>query len=153
MITIKNTQRTVPLDSTTIRQEVQLILDLLHYPDFDIGIWFTTNKTLQRYNKRYRQKDKPTDILSFAYHHNVSAGKRIRIQEPEDKNLGDLLISVAYTHQAAEKLQVPFAHHLRTLIVHGICHLLGYDHVTDQDYRRMRAKEAWLLKKLQQKLP
>lgn len=151
MITIKNTQRKIAVSVDTIRQEVQHILNLLDYADFDLGIWLTTNKTIRAYNKRYREKDKPTDILSFAYHPQLQAGERVRVHDQEDKNLGDLIISLEYTQQEAHKLSILLAEHLRTLIIHGICHLLGYDHITDRDYKRMRAKEAWLLKKLHQR--
>ncbi len=148
MINIRNTQRLIPLDIERIRNELSHILSLLKYQDFDLGVWFTTNNTIRRYNNQYRHKNKPTDILSFPYHPELKAGQRIRVISEEDRNLGDLIISPAYVQREAEQLQVPFDQRLRLIIVHGICHLLGYDHITDQDYRRMRAKEAWILKKL-----
>lgn len=148
MITIKNTQRTVKLDTETIRADIQRILDILDYSDFDIGLWLTTDKTIRFYNATYRHKDKATDILSFPYHTELKAGKRIKITMPEDKNLGDLIISVAYVQRAAQELKTSLEARLQVLLVHGICHLLAYDHITDSDYRRMRAKEAYILKKL-----
>ena len=67
MILLKNTQRTIPVNVTQLKKEAQQILDLLGYPDFDLGIWITTNKTIQEYNATYRNKNKPTDILSFPF--------------------------------------------------------------------------------------
>ncbi len=145
MITLKNRQRRFPLNLKKIERTVERILTLLKYPDFDIGILFTTNKTIQRYNKQYRHKDKPTDILSFSYHH-LTPGQRIQVTEEEDKNLGDLILSIEYIDK--HRLNRSLEDRLTVLLIHGICHLLGYDHETDRDWRSMRAKEAYLLKKL-----
>ncbi|MBA3954411.1 rRNA maturation RNase YbeY [Candidatus Dependentiae bacterium] len=148
MITIKNTQRKIHLDVEHLRQDVQKLLVALNYQDFDIGIWLTTNKTIRFYNRQYRDKDKATDVLSFSYHNYLEAGKRIKVTTEEDKNLGDLIISMEYLVKEAEKYKTTLEKRLRVLVVHGICHLLGYDHIEDADYSRMRGKEAWLLKKL-----
>lgn len=148
MINIKNTQRKFNIDTNKIYQDTEKILSLLKYNNFDIGIWFTNNKTIRFYNREYRHKDKATDVLSFPYHTELQAGQRIKVKSPDDKNLGDLIISVEYTAKEAKKLQVSLDNHIRRLIVHGICHLLGYDHIEDYDWRRMRAKEGWLLKNL-----
>jgi probable rRNA maturation factor len=148
MVTIKNKQRKIFVNINTILQDIEILLELLKYQDFDIGLLLTTNKTMRAYNREYRHIDKPTDILSFPYRPKLQAGKRITIHSQEDRNLGDLIISLEYVQKEAEQLNVTLAHRLRVLIVHGICHLLGYDHIEDYDYRRMRAKEAWLLKQL-----
>lgn len=148
MITIINRQRKFPIDLKEMEQTVGKILTILKYEDFDIGILLTTNKAIRIYNRDYRQKDKPTDILSFSYHQYVTPGKRIKVREEEDKNLGDLILSIEYIDKAVKELNVSLEERLKVLLVHGICHLLGYDHETDADWRSMRAKEASILKKL-----
>ena len=148
MITIKNSQRTVAINTQTLQQNAQIILDALKYSDFDLGIWLTTNQTIKRYNKQYRHKDMPTDILSFAYHPDLTPGKRIPVKSDEDKNLGDLIIAIPYVVQDAKRLGVTLDERLQVLLVHGICHLLGYDHELDADYKVMHRKELLLLKKL-----
>jgi rRNA maturation RNase YbeY len=150
MITIRNTQRKVLIDLTKFRADAQKVLMLLDYADYDLGIWITNNRTIHHYNKTYRHKDKPTDILSFPYHPELKAGSPIKPQSEEDKNLGDLIISAEYVVKEAEKYRVTFAERLQLLLVHGVCHLLGYDHIEDADFRRMRAKEVYLLKMLNQ---
>lgn len=151
MITIKNTQRKISIDKNKLVAQAQYILDILKYSDFDLGIWFTNDKTIREYNREYRHKDKATDILSFPYHTELLAGKRIRIRSEEDKNLGDLIISAEYVVEEAKKYDVTFEQRVKILLVHGVCHVLGYDHIEDSDYRRMRAKEAFILKKLTEK--
>lgn len=148
MIIIKNTQRKINFDINKFKKKIQIILELLNYKDFDISIWLTTNKTIRFYNKNYRNKDKPTDIISFPYHTTLKAGSRIKVKTEEDRNLGDIIISMQYVKKEADKLKVTFEKRMDIMLVHGICHVLGYDHVIDSDYRRMRAKEAWLLKHL-----
>lgn len=148
MILIRNTQRTIPIDTKTIKKEVEHILALLQYSDYDIGIWITTNKTIRDYNRTYRHKDKPTDILSFPYHPELKAGERIKPESEEDKNLGDLIISAQYVQKDAPRYHMSFEQRLQVLLVHGICHLLGYDHISDADYKKMHALEQEILKKL-----
>lgn len=148
MITIKNTQRKIKISSSTLKKNAQKILDILGYSDFDLGIWLTTNKTIQKYNRTYRKKDKPTDILSFPYHSDIKPGKRIPVKREEDKNLGDLIISLEYVKKDAIRWEQTFEHRMHILLVHGICHLLGYNHITDEDYKIMHKQEQKLLKKL-----
>lgn len=150
MILLKNRQKKIAIDLVALQRDAQHILDLLHYADFDLGILITTDVTIRKYNRDYRHKDKPTDILSFPAHPTLVAGKRIRVRSGETRDIGDLIISADYVARAAEKLKVPFAEHMRALLVHGVCHLLGYDHIEDADWRSMRAKEAYLRKKLRE---
>ncbi len=148
MIHIKNSQRKIAINADQLTADLQIILDALNYSDFDISVLITTNKTIREYNRDYRKKDKATDILSFPYHPALVAGKRIKVKHEEDKNLGDLIISAEYVTKAAQELNVTFEARMKTLLVHGVCHLLGYDHIIDSDWRSMRAKEAFLLKKI-----
>jgi probable rRNA maturation factor len=149
MINIKNTQRKYVLNISQIKSDVEHILHELDYSSYDIGIWFTTNNTIREYNNNYRQKDKATDILSFPYHPDLIAGKRIKAQFSEDENLGDLIISPEYVQKHAIEYNTTLEDRLRVILVHGICHLLGYDHITDSDYKKMHKLELLLLKKLQ----
>jgi probable rRNA maturation factor len=148
MITIRMTQRKVPVDQNSLRADAQTILDALKYSDYDLGILLTTNKTIQRFNRDYRKKDKPTDILSFPYHTDLKAGERIKPLTDEEKNLGDMIISLEYVQKAALELGTTFEKRMQVLLVHGICHLLGYDHIEDADYKIMHKKELVLLKKI-----
>lgn len=153
MITIHNKQRRISFDKQRMHGIVEKILELLNYEDFDIGVLITNNKNIREYNRTYRNKDKATDILSFSYHPELQPGKRIKVKTEEDKNLGDLVLSLEYIQKSAQELDVPFNDRLTTLLIHGILHLLGYDHETDAQWRSMRAKEAFIAKKLNLKEP
>ncbi|MBN1549292.1 rRNA maturation RNase YbeY [Candidatus Babeliales bacterium] len=145
MITIKNEQSLISLDKAVIKKDIQELLTSLGYGDFDIGILFISDAGMHQYNKQYRDKDYVTDVLSFPMHHDLRPGKRIKPHNDDEKNLGDIIIAPAFAREGAHELQRTLQDHLRILIVHGICHLLGYDHQTDQEYEQMQAKENELL--------
>ncbi len=146
VIYIKNTQRTIPLNQAKVKRQVKSMLSALKYDDFDISIWFTTNETIRKYNKRYRHKDAPTDILSFPYYPSLKPGEKIAPESEEDKNLGDIIISLAYMKKDAPKWKQSFSERLEVLLCHGIAHLLGHDHQTDEEYKVMQVLERKLLK-------
>jgi probable rRNA maturation factor len=163
MIYLRNTQRSIKINTAQLKKDVQTFLTALGYEDFDIGIWITTDATIQKYNREYRQKDKPTDILSFPYHppasflddsgvinpaaffKNAPRQSSFGTSAEEDAQLGDLIISAAYVKKDAARLGISFERRMRRLLVHGICHLLGYDHMKDSEYKVMLAKERQLL--------
>jgi len=148
MITIKNTQRKINYNTEQLSKDAQTIIKFLKYPDFDLGIWITTNKTIQEYNKEFRKKDKPTDILSFSFHEGIKPGERIEVCCEDEQNLGDLIISLEYVQKAAKELNHTLEERMRILLVHGICHLLGYDHEEDADFELMQKEENRILKHL-----
>ncbi len=150
MILIKNKITKIKINSNKIKNDVATMLKIAGYPGFDIGILFTTNQTIKKYNKTYREKDKATDILSFPYHTELKAGEKITILDPEDKNLGDIIISLEFAKKDAKRLTQALSKHLETLLAHGIAHLLGHDHKSDTEYKAMQKFEHKLLKTVNQ---
>lgn len=148
MIYIKNNVRKIKTKVGKLKKEAQTILNALKYPDYDLTILLTTNATIHKYNRQFRNKDKPTDILSFPYHPELKAGQRIKPQEPDDKALGDLIISLEYVQKDAIRYNQTYDQRLQVLLVHGILHLLGYDHIKDEEYEVMNKQEVKLLKLL-----
>jgi rRNA maturation RNase YbeY len=146
MLVVRNEQ-TFPVQVQKIKQNARTILAALDYEDFDLGILLATPEVIQEYNRTYRHKDKPTDIISFSYHQ-VIPGERIIAQSDEDKNLGDLIICPSYVHDDLERWGQTFEQRMNVLLVHGICHLLGYDHEKDEDYEVMKMQEDYLLEKI-----
>jgi len=147
MVTIKNSQRKIAINIPQLRKNIQKVLDHLGYNDFDIGLWITTNATIRKFNKQYCHKDKPTSILSFAFHPKLKPDERIKPKIPADKNLGDLIISAEFVKKDAPNWHQTFKERLNATIVHGICHLLGYTHKTDSAFKQMQKKEQELFKK------
>ena len=134
-------------DIQNYKNKAQKALDALGYGDFDLGIWLTTNATIKKYNAQYRDKDKATDVLSFPFHH-IIAGTKIKPQADDDKNLGDMIISIEYVQSAAKKLNTTFEKRMNRMLIHSICHLLGYDHMHDDEFKVMIKKEKQLAAKI-----
>ncbi len=152
LITVRNTQRTIPINVSCVAQWAVQILKLVKFEDFQVNIWITTNETIRRYNARYRDKDKATDILSFPFFTLVpgehpSAQKGSFLTE-EERILGDIIISAPRVLKDATELGTTVDERLKVLLVHGICHLIGYDHKTDAQYAAMHRKEMSILSKI-----
>lgn len=150
MITLKNRIKKIKINTRKLIADASRILEIVGYPDFDLGILLTTNQKIREFNKKYRGKDKPTDILSFSNFPDIKPGKRIKVATNDEKNLGDLIFSLEYIKKAAKGLDQSLQERLQVLLVHGVCHLLGYDHEKDEDYNVMQAKEDSILKLLKE---
>lgn len=148
MVNINNEEGTTALNMERFAQDAQKVLTLMGYEDFDLGILLTDNQAIQCFNRDFRSKDEPTDILSFPFHPDLQAGEEIIIASEDDKNVGDLIISLEYIKELCEQENKTINEHLRTLLCHGICHLLGYDHYTESTDKVMKEKETWLAAKL-----
>ena len=99
-----------------------------------------TDQTIRKLNKQYRHKNRPTDVLSFPL-----------ADERCPTLLGDVVISIDTARRQARQRKRAFADELRALLIHGILHLLGYDHeVSDSEAVRMRRKECELKALLRQ---
>lgn len=148
MVNINNEEGTVLFQLEQFHKDAQKILTLMGYADFDLGILLTDNQAIQCFNRDFRSKDEPTDILSFPFHPDLEAGQAIEAETEDDKNVGDLIISLEYIKELCEQENKTINEHLRTLLCHGICHLLGYDHYTENSDKIMKEKENWLAAKL-----
>ena len=96
------------------------------------------------YNKTYRNIDRPTDVLSFA----LNEGEEEGYDGPDTKLLGDIVISLDKTREQSEEYGHSFERELAYLTVHGMLHILGYDHMTDEDKAEMRKEEEFVLHRL-----
>ncbi len=110
----------------------------------DITILITDDETVAELNQRYLGKEGPTDVLSFpANGPNASDG--FVLPPGEAAYLGDILIALPYTQRQAERLGRPLADELALLVVHGVLHLLGYDHATPEEKAAMWARQNAIL--------
>ncbi|MBP9624336.1 MAG: rRNA maturation RNase YbeY [Veillonella sp.] len=112
-------------------------------PEEELSVVLCDNAHIHKLNKEYRSIDRPTDVLSFALNEGDD-----EFGEEESHLLGDLIISLERTAEQAEEYGHPFERELAYLTVHGCLHILGYDHMTDEDKREMRTEEEFILGKL-----
>ena len=144
MIVIKNTQRQYQLDTAGLKNNIEKVLKAVGYPDYDITIWFTTNPTIRKYNKQFRGKDMATDVISFPYYETKKPGK-LPAASKQEPILGDIMLSPAYIKKDLVQWNQALEERILILVVHSICHLLGYDHEKDDDFALMAAEEERLL--------
>lgn len=145
MINIINRQRKILFNEKKFKSDTKKVLEHLDYGDFDISFLFTTNKTIAKYNSNYRKKNKPTDILSFQFHTDLKPGEKITPKSKDEKNLGDIIISLEHVKADSDKENHSIDDHLKILLIHGICHLLGHDHEEESGFNLMYNKEIELL--------
>ena len=107
-------------------------------PGCDLTVIFTDSAHLRRLNRRYRGKDKVTDVISFA----MLEGPQASWSRP---NLGDVYISLPRARRQAQEYRIPAEEEIRRLTVHGVLHLLGFDHIRPGPARKMRRREELCL--------
>lgn len=111
----------------------------------EVSILLTGDEDVQALNRAYRGRDEATDVLSFPLVDvSILEDGRAR-SEPDSVLLGDIAVAHGVSAREAEEAGKPLADHLRHLIVHGVLHLLGYDHEVDADAEIMERLEATVL--------
>jgi rRNA maturation RNase YbeY len=141
-ISIQNRQKKYRMNRKKVLQWVQEILLMQKYEAGEVGIVFVNNRQIQKYNWEYRQKDRPTDVLSFPMLEGAGG-------ELHPQFLGDVMISLERIEKDAGLLGRSCAQHLLSVLIHGLLHLIGYDHErSSQEEKRMRRRENYLFKKL-----
>lgn len=120
----------------------------------EFSILITSNRKIKQLNKKYRNIDEPTDVLSFYMPQN-SNKKNVDFITPPDSliHLGEIIISYEQTVKQAMEESVNVSMELMVLTVHGILHLLGYDHELPEEEKKMREKEEEVKAKLMRFIP
>ena len=177
IITIENEQDALPnVDLEKLRETASNIRHLLGYDTYSLNISLIDDEEMQSVNQESRGVDKPTDILSFSFHDKTEPGilKDPEFDIPDYYHLGDILIDVPYVMRVCdddtngsvsdgddiyddrgvapsmESVSDP-EKRVHMLLVHGMLHLVGYDHEEDDDYEAMVTKEEEFLHTLKMK--
>ena len=112
-----------------------------------LSITFTNPEEIRKLNKEFRNIDKSTDVLSFPMFEKEEL-KKLDNSRQYPEPLGDIVISIEQVEIQAEEYGHSFERELAYMIVHGFYHLMGYDHIEENDKKEMRAKEENILNKL-----
>lgn len=114
-----------------------------------ITVTLTTPENIRKINKEYRNIDRATDVLSFPMFEKDELEEKIKNNDFEHEDvLGDLIISIEKVREQAEEYGHSFERELSYMLVHGFYHLMGYDHIKEEDKRKMRPKEEKILNDL-----
>ena len=130
----------IDVDCTPFVHAAHQVLLALGLSDVELSILLCDDAFIHPLNRDYRGKDKPTDVLSFAMREEG---------DPNDPVLGDVIISVERAQSQASERGHPIGVELALLLVHGILHLLGYDHENDEEAQKMEMKEKEILSTLE----
>ncbi len=121
-----------------------LALDTEH-DSFELGIVITDDETIHNINREYRGIDEPTDVISFA----LLEGDEDFVMPPDNTlHLGEVVISYPRAVEQARLQNHPVQRELAWLVVHGVLHLLGYDHETDEERVVMQTIEGEILDRI-----
>lgn len=117
-----------------------MIWQQLNFTDYstELSLVLSDDESIRKINAQWRQQDKPTNVLSFPAFNTLPG------QKPGPM-LGDIIIARETVEREAQQENKPFNHHLSHMIVHGMLHLLGYDHEEDAEAEQMEEMERKIL--------
>ena len=108
------------------------------------NLLLSNNKKIKELNKKFRKKNKHTDILSFPFQGKISNQKEIY--------LGDIIISFNYMNNPKDLNEREFKIKVVRIFIHGFLHLLGFDHIKEKDYKKMFTQEKKIFNTVQRKI-
>lgn len=138
-----------PLDLDFVRSLAALTLEQEGLPDrTDVTIMFVNEDQIADYNQRFMQRQGPTDVLAFPVEQLTPGTYPKPLPHEPPLTLGDVVIAPSVVRRQAPDT---FDDELALMVVHGLLHLLGYDHMNDRDAERMEQRERTLLAKVGRK--
>ncbi len=129
-VLLLNRQRTVQADWGSVRAFLDSLRENVSGLPFSVSL--VSDRSIRRYNKRFRGHDEATDVLSFP----ADGGGQ------ESNYLGDIVISVETALEDAATYDISLEEEIKMLALHGVLHMMGYDHETDQG-QMARAERLW----------
>ncbi len=129
-----------------IREAVEATLDFEDYRNLcEVSVTFTDNEGIRELNNKFRQIDRPTDVLSFPLFDFDGESEEPPVDDIMNM-LGDIVISLEKAKEQAEEYGHSFEREVAFLCVHSMLHLLGYDHETsEEDDKNMRARQSEIM--------
>jgi len=143
-VSVVSRSRLTGVSSARVAADVRCLLRMLGEPHAELTVSLVNDDQIHQLNRDYRGKDRPTDVLAFAMREGARAPR-------DDVVLGDVIVSLETAARQARRRRVPLAAEVRCLLIHGVLHLLGYDHErSTAEARRMRTMERRLRRRLEQ---
>ncbi|XP_067404917.1 endoribonuclease YbeY isoform X2 [Emydura macquarii macquarii] len=102
-LVIRNLQKVIPIRRISLRRRIEILQKILNVQQFDLGVICVNNKNIQVLNSTYRQKNVPTDVLSFPFHENLKAGELPQPGYRDEYSLGDIFLGVEYIYQQCQE--------------------------------------------------
>lgn len=143
---LKNMQTAVRFTTRKFRDDADILRRIMRIEHLSVGILCVDNNTIKAANAAFRGKDYATDILSFRFHDNLIPGELPNFVNADDNNLGDIMLSIQFINAQCKAQRQALSVVLPAVVTHGFCHLLGYDHMTVDEYQQMLTVEERVLR-------
>lgn len=138
---------------TLTMEQLRLVENVLHHAGdaehlnrpSELSVTFVNEEAIKELNRDHRGIDKATDVLSFALNDGEEEGSFDILPEGMPNMLGDIVVSVGHIKSQARDYGHSFERELAFLVVHGFLHLLGYDHMNENDEKQMFTKQEEIL--------
>ncbi len=114
--------------------------------DFEISILLTGSKNMKNLNKKFRKINKDTDVLSFPAEEKDFFKKDLKLKKKV--YLGDLVLSYQYIEAIIKKQNTSFDDYFKKMLVHGVLHLIGYEHNSSKKYKKMNLLEQKIIRNI-----
>ena len=138
-VLVENRQSFYGISRKKIQQTVKVILGALDCPDGEISILIVDDPQIEKLNRKYLNRLGPTNVIAFPM-------REGEFSQLSPQLLGDVVISMDTAAKEAQNSGISMEQRFKELLLHGILHLFGYDHVTsEQDARKMEKKSRELL--------
>jgi probable rRNA maturation factor len=135
---INNTDNKL-LELNDLKKLINYAINFEKLENVEFSIVFVSNKKIQELNKKYRQIDKPTDVLSFAFEDTKT------IPNLKVRMLGEIYISLEQAYKQSKQLGHSYLRELSFLLIHGFLHLLGYNHLNKIEEEKMIKRQEAIL--------
>lgn len=143
-VMIKNLQKNAVLNIWLVKNDFFRLRSIIGLQHFDVGLVFLSERKMRQLNYKYRGKNESTDILSFPFHKTLYE-KGEKSLHVEENNLGDIFLCPEAIKTKYDVDDDKLRSVLVPLMTHGLCHLCGFVHETNEQWQRMNAKESEIL--------
>ena len=139
-----NSLKFIKLSKSEILDVVTEVLKTVEYKstkNHQLNLSFVSSEEMQLLNKTYRNKDKPTNVLSFELPKNFPVGN-------EKTLIGEIALCEEIIYEESKKYKKIFENRLKHMIIHGLLHLIGFDHVSKDEENKMESVEKKIMKSI-----
>lgn len=136
----------LPKEESLIKTVIETVLKEENIiQDLEIYVTLTNNERIHKINKETRNVDRPTDVLSFPMFEREEIQQLKEVEKEEIDILGDIIVSIEKVKEQADEYGHSFEREIAYLVTHGMLHLLGYDHMIEEEKAQMRKREEEIL--------
>jgi probable rRNA maturation factor len=144
VIYFRNATRGSRVDTRALKKTARALLEAVGEGDAAISLSLVNDREIRELNRKHRGKDAATDVLSFPLYETDAAGSVPRDDSAGERLLGDVVISVETARRQADAYDAPIQTEVNRLLIHGILHVLGHDHMERDERAAMETEERRL---------